>query len=219
MKKKIRELIFRMSSMLIPEIAFARQLKKEQSCQVTTSKLEDPVKLYAPCKIIDTQIGRYTYVSERAFISQTNIGRFCSIGPGLLCGWGIHPLNGVSTSPMFYSTTKQNGFSLTANTKVEERKTIIIGNDVFIGMNVTILDGVTIGDGAVIGAGCLVSKDVPPYAIVVGNPMQLTKYRFSPSIISELLKIKWWNFDYYDLKEIERNQFDVEKFIAFNNLK
>ena len=79
-----------------------------------------------------------------------------------MCGWGIHPTQGISTSPMFYSSKKQNGITLSLIDKVEETKTIKIGNDVFIGANVTILDGISIGNGAIIGAGAVVSKDIPP---------------------------------------------------------
>ena len=108
---------------------------------------------------------------------------------------------------MFYSTGKQNGATLSATNKMIEKKEITIGNDVFIGMNVTILDGVKIGDGA------LVSKDIPPYAIAVGNPIKILRFRYSNEIIDFLLRITWWDFPEADLKEIERYFFDVEKFM------
>ncbi|WP_435801063.1 DapH/DapD/GlmU-related protein [Polaribacter sp.] len=110
---------------------------------------------------MNTSIDDYTYVDINSYISETKIGKFCSIGPNLTCGWGIHPTNGISTSPMFYSTKKQNGITLSKENKIKERKPIKIGNDVLIGINVTILDGINIGDAAVIGAGSVVSKDIP----------------------------------------------------------
>ena len=91
------------------------------------------VLLYGPYHVSGSAIGDYTYVAMNAYISQTTIGKFCSIGPNLICGWGIHPTNGISTSPMFYSTMKQNGMTLSETCKIEERKPIVIGNDVFIG--------------------------------------------------------------------------------------
>lgn len=130
-----------------------------------------------------------------------------------MCGWGIHPTNGISTSPMFYSNSKQNNYSLLPENKYEERKLITIGNDVFIGMNVTILDGITIGHGAIIGAGAIVSKDIPPYAIAVGNPIQIKKFRFSTEQIDKLLKIAWWNFKENDLQNVEKMFFDIDEFI------
>lgn len=159
-------------------------------------------------------IDDYTYVAHNSNISYTEIGKYCSIGPNLLCGWGIHPTNGISTSPMFYSTRKQNGFSVCSEIKIKERKKIHIGNDVFIGANVTILDGVTIGDGAVIGAGAVVSKDIPPYAVAVGCPIKIVRYRFSPEIIDNLLKIQWWKQGESIHAEIEQSFFDVSGFVS-----
>jgi acetyltransferase-like isoleucine patch superfamily enzyme len=147
-------------------------------------------KLNPIYKISDSEIGDYTYIAQNSIISNTIIGKFCSIGPNLVCGWGIHPTNRLSTSPMFYSTLKQNGITLSLANKIDEREPIKIGNDVFIGMNVSILDGVTIGDGAVIGAGAVVSKNIPPYAIAVGCPIKIVKYRFDSSTIESLLKIE-----------------------------
>lgn len=169
----------------------------------------------SPSHINDSTIGDYTYIALNAYISQTDIGRFCSIGPNLFCGWGIHPINGISTSPMFYSLMKQNGITLSSVNKVAERKPIKIGNDVFIGANVTILDGVTIGDGAVIGAGAVVSKDIPPYAVAVGCPIRIIKYRFDEDRIKALQKIEWWSFDEERLRDVEKMFFEIDRFIEY----
>ena len=114
---------------------------------------------------------------------------------------------------MFYSTLKQNGITLSKEDKIEELKPITIGNDVFIGMNVTILDGVTIGDGAIIGAGAVVNKDIPPYAIAVGNPIRIVKYRFEENVVKELLELKWWNLPEENLKLVEQYFWDINTFI------
>ncbi|MGB3452705.1 MAG: CatB-related O-acetyltransferase [Moheibacter sp.] len=190
------------------------ELKSNSKRIFNQSFKPDNVFLYAPYEIIDSKILNYTYISTNSKISQTTIGKFCSIGPNLLCGWGIHPTNGVSTSPMFYSTLKQNGYSLSSENKIAERKPITIGNDVFIGMNVTILDGVKIGDGAVIGAGAVVSKDIPPYAVAVGNPIKIIRYRFEEPIIKKLLELEWWNLPDEDLKLVEKYFWDIEAFIS-----
>jgi acetyltransferase-like isoleucine patch superfamily enzyme len=171
------------------------------------------VKLNRPYSIHHTNIGDYTYISSNSNISFTEIGKYCSIGPNLFCGAGIHPLNGISTSPMFYSTMLQNGFSLSISNKIDERKKIIIGNDVFIGANVTILDGVEIGDGAVIGAGSVVSKNIPPFSIAVGSPIRIIRKRFEDKIINELVNIKWWNWDDANIKKVEKYFFDLDSFI------
>jgi len=172
----------------------------------------DTVKVYPPCNINNSEIGAGTYIAQNSNISKTKIGKYCSIGPNLLRGWGIHPTNGISTSPCFYSTLKQNGMTFSSEDKIAERKEINIGNDVFIGANVTILDGVTIGDGAIIGAGAVVVKDISPYAVVGGVPAKIIKYRFSEEIIEKLLKIQWWNWDNEKLKNVEKMFFDVNEF-------
>ena len=100
-----------------------------------------------------------------------------------------------------------------------QNKRIVIGNDVFIGANVTVLDGVTIGDGAVIGAGAVVSKDIPPYAVAVGCPIRIIRYRFDDDQIETLRKLNWWNFDDDDLKDVERFFFDIDGFIQRQNTK
>lgn len=170
-------------------------------------------KVCSPHHLSDVKIGDYTYVAQNSYIGRTTIGKCCSIGPNLICGWGIHPLNTISTHPMFYSTKKQNGMTLSASDKIDELKHIEIGNDVFIGANVTILDGVMIGDGAVIGAGAVVSKDIPPYAIAVGCPIRVIRYRFPEEIRNKLLEIQWWNFSEENLKDVERMIFDASGFV------
>ena len=181
--------------------------------EMKDTKVGSNVRIYRPAHINDCEIGDYTYISKNANISMTHIGNFCSIGPNLFCGWGIHPTNGLSTSPFFYSTRQQNGATLTNKDKIKERKAITIGNDVFIGANVTILDGVTIGDGAIIGAGAVVSKDIPDYAIAVGCPIKIIKYRFNDDQIAALKRIQWWNFSEDKLQDIEKMFFDIDGFI------
>ncbi len=176
--------------------------------------IHQTAKLYPPYHISDSKIGAYTYISRNSFISMTEIGNFCSIGPNFLCGWGIHPLNGVSTNPMFYSTQKQNGITLSAEDKAVERLPIKIGHDVFIGANVTILDGVKIGDGAVIGAGAVVTKDIPDYAITAGVPARVIKYRFDQDTIQKLKQTQWFlETNLEKLKLVEKYFFDINKFI------
>jgi acetyltransferase-like isoleucine patch superfamily enzyme len=184
---------------------------------LNNSVVDSASKIYEPYKLNNSSIGKYSYVAPNSVINNTSIGKFCSIGPNFVCGWGKHPTDGISTSPMFYSSQKQNGTSLSSDDKILETEPILIGNDVFIGMNVTVLDGISIGDGAVIGAGAVVSKDIPPYAIAVGNPIRILRYRFGEEQINKFLSIKWWDWEEERLKEIERDFFDIDDFLKQNS--
>ena len=95
---------------------------------IIKSEVDKTAKLNNPYFIKDSNIGAYTYIASNSHIQYTKIGKFCSIGPNLICGYGIHPTNGLSTSPMFYSTLKQNGYSLSSIDKITEFKPITIGN-------------------------------------------------------------------------------------------
>lgn len=176
-------------------------------------RISDYVVIDKKASLHNVGIGYGTYLSLNAQVSNTEIGKFCSIGPNFFCGWGIHPINGISTSPSFYSTGKQNGITFSETNKIEERKPVFIGNDVFIGANVTVLDGVTIGDGAVIGAGAVVNKNIPPYAIAVGCTIKIIKYRFPPEIIDRLLELKWWDKDKSVWQKLEKNFFNINNFL------
>ena len=162
------------------------------------------MKAYAvyPFYLHNVQLGDYSYFAKNAQVANTTIGKFTSIGPNFCCGLGIHPTDGISTHPVFYRG------------KVAEYKSVTIGNDVFIGANVTVLDGVTIGDGAVIGAGSVVSKDIPPYAVAVGCPIEIKRYRLSESQIAAMQRIQWWNWDEDKLKNVREMFNDIDSFIA-----
>lgn len=214
-KKSIRRIGLKMVLFFVPEIKNIRDNIAWGIIKSSEEKTEisPKVLLQHPYHLMESSISDYSYISINSNISYTKIGKFCSIGPNFISGWGIHPTKGISTSPMFYSTLKQNGITLSEKNKIEEHKRIMIGNDVFIGANVIVLDGVAIGDGAIIGAGAVVSKDIPPYAIAVGCPIKVIKYRFDQDQIDKLLKIKWWEFSEDKLQDIEKMFFEINSFI------
>lgn len=142
------------------------------------------------------KLGRCSYIAENSVIRNAKIGRFCSVGPNVNIGLGIHPMNLISTYPGFYSNRANAAVSrFFVNLEVIEYREVVIGNDVWIGQGATILDGVSVGDGAVIAAGAVVNRNVPPYTLVAGVPARLVKKRFSDEQISQLLQIAWWNRD------------------------
>lgn len=185
-------------------------VKSERANAVVSTK----ARVYPPFFMHQVEIGDFSYVAKNGNITNCTIGKFCSIGPNFCCGLGIHPTDGISTSPMFYSPSKVNGAALVSSSKIEESKHTTIGNDVFIGANVTVLDGVTIGDGAVIGAGAVVSKDIPPYSIAVGCPIRIIKYRMNEKQIAAMQRIQWWNWDDERLQDVERMFEDIDGFIS-----
>ena len=188
-------------------------VRSERAC----TEFGKQTNVVAPFFLHRVQLGDYSYIAKNSSVSNCVIGKFCSIGPNFCCGLGLHPTNGISTAPMFYSTAKQNGITLCTENKVEEAKLTSIGNDVFIGANVTVLDGVHIGDGAIIGAGAVVTKDIPPYAIAAGVPARVFKYRFNLETIEKLLERKWWNDPDEKLQLVEESFWSVEEFLHQNN--
>lgn len=152
----------------------------------------------------------------------TVIGRYSSIANNVSRTFGNHPTDRFTTSMLTYDATV-----IPFNDYLEERgvdypfvpqkskngSPIIIGNDVWVGQDVRFVStGVTVGDGAIVGAGALVTKDVPPYAIVGGVPAKVLKYRFPQEIIDQLLELKWWRYGYADFTTVLPND-DIQTFI------
>jgi acetyltransferase-like isoleucine patch superfamily enzyme len=136
------------------------------------------------------------------FRNETIIGRYCTIYNTAKAFNANHAMNLKSSSALFYNSL----FALTDRDLIE-RTSLAIGNDVFIGHNAIILPPVHgIGDGAVIGAGAVVNQDVPPYAVVTGNPARVVRFRFPPDVIDELLREQWWN------KPVEQLRTQIDQF-------
>lgn len=140
------------------------------------------------------KIGKYSYIGNNSFVSDTDIGSFTSISTDCYIGGTSHPTDWVSTSPVFHkweNIMKKNF----ARHEFEIFKRTTIGNDVWIGNRVMIKAGVKIADGAVIGMGSIVTKDIGPYEIWAGNPARLIRKRFEDETIDALEKMKWWEWD------------------------
>jgi acetyltransferase-like isoleucine patch superfamily enzyme len=157
------------------------------------SKISKLAKIYALSKVSNSIIDDHTYISFSCTINNSEIGKFCSIASGVKIGLGKHPINFVSTSPLFYAKKNPLNFQIVKKTSFTEHEKVYICNDVWIGTNAVILDGITIGNGAIIGANSVVTKNVEPYSIVGGVPAKEIKKRFSKEIIEKLENLKWWN--------------------------
>ena len=132
----------------------------------------------------------------------TTIGRYCSIAKSVVVMNVNHPMNLKSSHAFFFNPGI--GYS---KIDLAEYSPLVIGNDVWIGYNALILPSCShIGDGAIIGAGAIVHKNIPPYAVVVGNPCRVVRFRFSKEIIDDLLASRWWE------KSIEELADDLPSF-------
>lgn len=152
-------------------------------------------------------IGKYTFggcFDPIQIHPYTTFGNYCSIARKIYIRNRNHPLSYKSVHPLFFNSNLNPMVSDTL-----EYTPLIIGNDVWIGHNAIIMPNVNlISDGAVVAAGAVVNKNIPPYAIVVGNPARIVRYRFSEDIIKKLLNEKWWEKDFEDLKK------DIDHFMS-----
>lgn len=167
-------------------------------------KLAKHTRVLPRCNLIRVEMARYSYVGTNTIVADTKIGAFCSIGSSCSIGGGVHPIDRVSTSPVFYDLSnplREKKYISADLRKAAKQPQTIIGNDVWIGENVFVSAGVNIGDGAVIGAHAVVTHDVPPYAIVAGVPAKILRYRFDEATIKELLASKWWEWSDEKLAE------------------
>ena len=126
------------------------------------------------------------------------IGNFCSIASNVVMQEFNHIHDRCSSYFIF-----QNVFGESMEKDINSKGKIEIENDVWIGAHTVIVSGVKIGNGAVIGANSVVSSDIPPYAIAVGSPAKVIRYRFDETVIAKLQEIQWWNWDH---ERIKRNR-------------
>ena len=153
-------------------------------------------------------IGKCTYIFPGVAIrdKHTTIGSFCSIARNVSIGTGSHPLTALTTHSLVhrecYTEDGSIGIAPEHRVEFEQHRPVTIGNDVWIGLNAVIMDGITIGDGAVVGTNAVVTKDVPPYAIVVGLPAKVLRYRFDEKTIARLQKSRWFDRDIEFIKQL-----------------
>ncbi|MFW8596934.1 DapH/DapD/GlmU-related protein [Enterococcus innesii] len=187
---------------------------KDSQLQDTT--LGDYVEIGEANHIDHSSIGNYTYTGQYCFIQNSQLERFISIAAMVRIGPTNHPYERPSQH-LFAYNGEGYGFAPKDESFLEKRKakTTFIGNDVWIGHGAVIQSGLTVGDGAVIASNAVVTKDVPPYAIVGGVPAKVIKYRFDPETITALQEIAWWN---WSRAELEARYLDfrlpIEDFVA-----
>lgn len=190
----------------------AKFLKKIRLSSVKNSKIARTSKIGSGSNVANSTMDRYSFCGYDCDINNAVIGSFCSIASNVRIGGAMHPVDWVSMSPVFYSgrdsvKKKFSRFDRPAD------KVTYIGSDVWIGDGAIIKQGVHIGVGAVIGMGSIVTKDVPPYTIVAGNPAHVIRKRFSDDIINRLLESRWWEMSDNQLKTLAVDIKDPESFL------
>lgn len=175
------------------------------------SKLEGMNVINRNNLISDSTLGFATYTGHNATIKDTEIGKYCCLSWAISIGGKNHNYTSVTSYPSYHFNRILCEDKSVAGPSPQKAS---IGNDVWIGSGAIVLRGVKVGDGAVIGAGAVVTKDVPPYAIVVGNPARVIKYRFSEEIIEKLLELKWWDLPLDVIREF-RDDLTKEPTVAF----
>jgi phosphonate metabolism protein (transferase hexapeptide repeat family) len=175
------------------------------------------VKIGARTTVIESAFGDYSYAVNDAEIVYSDIGKFCSIGPLVGLNPGNHPMERASQSHFTYRSW-QYFEDLTDETELFDRRRVArvsLGHDSWIGRGAIVLPGRQVGIGAVVGAGAVVTRDVPAYAVVAGNPARVVKYRFADATIERLLVLKWWDWPHGSLKRavLDFRALSVEAFL------
>ncbi|MFH1999656.1 MAG: CatB-related O-acetyltransferase [Planctomycetota bacterium] len=204
-----------------------RLRSKNQSCTIMSSAIHDS-RLGKSAAVLDrtvlnqVTIGNFSYVSNDSSLFNVEVGNFCSIGPHVKIGLAPHPTSVyVSTYPAFYSNFNEGCPQCFREDKIFDDSVpkTRIGHDVWIGSNVIIPGGIRIGTGAIVASGSVVVKDVPPYAVIGGNPAKIIRLRFTEEQIGILLTSEWWNWPIEEILRHTDGFSNIEKFTGIINRK
>lgn len=172
-------------------------------------RYERPVWLFDPRRVMDCRFGAFSYVNGLYTTSlfDCHVGRYTSIAEAVIAGAYEHPSSWLSSHPFLFAEADQYRAFMrqpefarlvveppTTEQFTAQRQTVI-GHDVWIGAGAFIKRGVSIGDGAIVAAHAVVTRDVPPYSIVTGQPARLLRARFAPKLVERLLRLQWWRYD------------------------
>lgn len=218
----MKALIQKFTDFLANQNSISNSVRIESPSFISGSTISGNTRIAANCKIYKSflqgniEMGRFssiwgpnTYIISHEH--KVRIKQFVSIARNVSVQESNHKIH----TPSSYNILR-NVFGASVWSDMDSKGDIIIGNDVWIGAHAVILSGTTIGNGAVIGANTVITKDVLPYAIVVGSPATVVKYRFSPELIEALEALQWWN---WDIEKIKRNRTFFEADVTLDSIK
>lgn len=193
-------------------LLWSKFLKKARLAAVRGSSVHPSSKLESGTSFHASTMGRHSFCGYDCDVHCADIGSFVSIANSVVIGGGRHPMEWVGMSPVFYEGRDSVRAKFSEHPR-EPAQRVRIGHDVWIGRSAIVLAGVEIGHGAVVGAGAVVTRDVPPYAIVAGNPARLIRFRFDEPTRQRLLASRWWDLDEASLGELGPLVRDVPRFL------
>lgn len=195
-----------------PIYYWSKLLIKLRGSAVIGCSIHPTSKIESGSHIVNSSFGRYSFCGYNCKIINCEVGSFVSIADSAVIGGARHPIEWASTSPVFYEG-KDSIVKKFSRFDLPSHETTIIGSDVWIGDRAIIKAGVQIGHGAVIGMGSVVTKNVPPYAIVGGNPAKLIRMRFDENVIEHLLASKWWEKQDQEIEIYAKNIKSIDQFL------
>lgn len=201
---------------------------------MSATKLTARPTIGKDCKLVDVQLGAWTeigaynnmqntyfgdfsYSGSHCMFQNTRVENFASIAAFVRIGATDHPMQRPTQHHFTYRRQKYNFADSDdeAFFKVRTQRQTTVGSDTWIGHGALIKPGLQIGHGAVVGQGAVVTKDVPNYAIVAGNPARCIRYRFNDQTICKLLSIAWWRWSYAQIKQRHLDfSMEIDDFIA-----
>lgn len=175
--------------------------------------IDSTAKVCSKSELNSVTLGKYSYIGNDCFMVNVDIEAFCSIADRVCIGGAGHPIERVSSSPIFHEGNNVLGVNFQSFPYEHTPKTTI-ENDVWVGLGAIIKAGVTIHNGAVVGAGSVVTHDVPAYEIWAGNPAKKIRDRFDKEIADRIEKTGWWNKSDEEIKELSKQFDDVSAFVG-----